>query len=508
MPLLERPAAVFAALAYLAVILAIGIWSARRTHTAKDFFIAGQRIGLLVTGLATMSAAFSGFVFVGGPGLTYRLGLTALWIAVPVGVTAGMLCWVVAKRLRLLAEVREIYTVPDAVLCRYRSRVASGLAALAILLGTLGYLGVQFKALGVLLGSILGTRETFGDAGLAVAMAIGVAAVLAYAVVGGMVAGVYTDLFQGILMMAAAIMVFIYALRSGGGLTAMTQRIAGADAFGPSFLEPLGGAPLFTAVGFFFVFSVGTLGQPHMLHKFYMLDDPRKLKWMPAILGGSQALCLLIWFGIGLAVPALVAEGRLAPLAGPDDAAPAFLLGFTPGVLAGMVFAGILAAIMSTADSFLNIGSAALVRDLPRAFGKRVRNELVLGRVAVVGVAVGAALFAYLYDDLIALLGTFAFGIFGASLAPALAIGLNWRRVTSAAASASIATGLVVTLALEFLARQSFLPGLPRPPLAAGVLPAAAALAASLTVLFAVTLWTGRGGGEKLDSDVVAVMEA
>ena len=131
MPILTRPAIVWSALIYLSLVLAVGFWAARRTRTAKDFFIAGQGLGLVVTGLATMSAAFSGFVFIGGPGMTYRFGLASLFIVVPVSFTAGLLCWSVAKRLRLLSEVREIFTVPDAILARYGSRRASGLAALA-----------------------------------------------------------------------------------------------------------------------------------------------------------------------------------------------------------------------------------------------------------------------------------------------------------------------------------------------------------------------------------------
>jgi Na+/proline symporter len=171
------------------------------------------------------------------------------------------------------------------------------------------------------------------------------------------------------------------------------------------------------------------------------------------------------------------------------------------------VFAGILAAIMSTADSFVNIGSAALIRDLPKAFGRRVRDELFWGRVAVVGIAVTAAVFAYLYGDLIALLGTFAFGTFGAALGPALAVGLNWRRVTPAAAAASIATGMGVNLALEFLAKQTFFPSLPGLPFQPGVLPTAVSLAASFTVLFAVTWATGRRQPPEIDEDVALVME-
>ena len=101
MPVLDRPLVIYTTLAYLVVVLAVGLWTARRTRSARDFFIAGQGIGLFVTGLATMSAAFSGFIFLGGPGLTYRVGLGSLLIVLPVGFTAGLLCWVVGEPLRL-----------------------------------------------------------------------------------------------------------------------------------------------------------------------------------------------------------------------------------------------------------------------------------------------------------------------------------------------------------------------------------------------------------------------
>lgn len=491
---------------YVLVMILVGLWAARRTRDSRDFFIAGQRLGLLVTGMATMSAAFSGFVFIGGPGLTYRMGLASLFICLPVGFTAGLLCWTVAKRLRLLAEVREVYTVPDALACRYRSRLASGLAALAVLVGSIGYLAAQVLALGIAIELLFDMPARVGEASLAVSMILGGAVVLAYSAAGGMIAGAYTDLIQGVLMVIGALGVFAYALRSGGGLGAITASIAASPRFGEAFLDPLGTVSLSTAFGFFFVFGVGTLGQPHMLHKFLMLDDPRKLRWMPLVIGGSQAACILLWLGIGLAVPALVARGELAPLLRADDATPLFLLHYVPPLLAALVFAAVLAAIMSTSDSFVNIGAAVLVRDLPRALGRTPRDELRRGRLATVALMIAAGMLAWLYGDLVALLGTFAFGTFAAALAPALAVGLNWRRVTATAASASIATGLVLNLGLELVTRSSRLEGL-RPPLAPGALPAAMALAGSLAVLLLLSWW---GGSEEstLEKDVETVLEA
>jgi SSS family transporter len=505
-PILDRPLIIFFCLLYLAACGALGVWSLKRTRNARDFWIAGQGLGVFVTGLATMAAAFSGFVFLGGPGLTYRIGLSSLFINLSIGFTPALLGWTVAKRLRLLAEVREVYTIPDAVLARYGSRAASGSAAVAILVGTIGYLGAQLMALGTLIEAVLGLRASLGAWSLAAAVAIGLAVLLFYSVAGGMMAGVYTDVFQGILMVLAAVAVFGYAMAAGGGWGAVVHSIASSERFGRQFLEPLGETPALTAMGFFFVFGIGVLGQPHMLHKFYMLRDPRSLKWLPLILGLSQVLCLLIWLGIGLAVPALVAQGKLAPLTKPDDAAPAFLLGFAPEPLAGFAVAAILAAVMSTADSFMTLGAAVFVRDLPRAFGRRIENELLWGRIATVVVTIAAAVLALLYNDLIALLGTFSFGTFGAALAPALAVGLNWKRVTAKAATASIATGAGLNLVLEFLARQAWFPALPKPPLPPGALPTAVSLAASFVVLLAVTAMTKREPA--LPADIAAVMEA
>lgn len=502
MPILDRPLIVLSALVYFLACGALGVWSLRRTRNARDFWVAGQGLGVLFTGLATMAAAFSGFVFLGGPGLTYRIGLTSLFINLSVGFTPALLGWTVAKRLRLLAEVREVYTIPDAILARYGSRAASGAAAVAVLVGSVGYLGAQLLALGTLLEAVLGLRASLGAWGFPVAVAIGLSVLLFYGVAGGMMAGVYTDVFQGTLMLLAAVAVFCYAMSAGGGWGHVVHSIAASPCFGRQFLEPLGKTPALTALGFFFVFGLGVLGQPHMLHKFYMIRDPRRLKWLPLVLGGSQVLCLLIWLGLGLAVPALVAQGRLAPLLKADDATPAFLLGFAPEPLAGLAVAGILAAIMSTADSFTNLGAAVVVRDLPKALGRQLSRELLWGRIATVGVTLAAALLAVFYNDLIALLGTFAFGTFGAALAPSLAIGLNWKRVTAKAATASIVTGTVLCLGLEILGRQKILPHV------SGPLPAAIALAASFTVLLAVTVLTGWRRTPNLDDDVLAVMEA
>src|SRR5690606_20472013 len=134
----------------------VGSWAARRMLAAEDFYVAGKRLGVWTLALAAMASTLSGFVFIGGPGLVYTLGMGAAYIVLPTAVTSAMCAWVLAKRMRLLSEVRGAMTVPDAIGIRYRSRAAQGLAAVAILIATIGYAATNVLALGVVVSALTG----------------------------------------------------------------------------------------------------------------------------------------------------------------------------------------------------------------------------------------------------------------------------------------------------------------------------------------------------------------
>ena len=492
LPPLTQPAIIAVAVVYFAIVAAIGVWATRRTRTASDFFVAGQGIGLWPLAIAAMSATLSGFAFIGGPGLVYQVGLGAVFIVLPVSLTNAMGAWVLAKRMRLLAEVRDMITVPDAIAARYDSRLAQGLSGVAILIAVVGYMATQVLALGIVINAIFAT-------GLGWGIWIGTLITLAYSVGGGILAGVYTDLFQGSLMAFVSVLVFLYVLEVGGGMGGLSRTILAADA---AFLGPWGKLSPLAALSFFFVFGLGSLGQPHVVHKFYMLKDPRRLKWYPMIMTTALFVTLLLYLGVGLAVKALVVQGTLAPLPSPDDATPTFLLRFTPVLLAGLVFSGVAAAIMSTVNSFMSIGAAALTHDLPVALGARLDNELRWGRISTVVISLVAALVAQASGTLVAFLGIFGWGLFASTIVPALAIGLNWEGATRAGAVASIATGLGVTLLFETLGyfRVYSFP--------AGVTVSGLSLVASILVFFLVSWLTRAGAAAEIAPDVRVVMEA
>ena len=102
LPSAASPLVVGVGVAYFAVVVAIAVWASRRTRTREDFYLAGKGIGLIALTLAAMASTFSGFTFIGGPGLLFATGLGAMFFVLPASVTNAFTVWVVAKRLRLL----------------------------------------------------------------------------------------------------------------------------------------------------------------------------------------------------------------------------------------------------------------------------------------------------------------------------------------------------------------------------------------------------------------------
>jgi Na+/proline symporter len=436
-----------------------------------------------------MAATLSGFAFIGGPGLMYSLGLGALFIILPAATTNAMSAWVLAKRLRLLGEARGLITVPDAIGARFRSPASQGLAGVSIVIAVIGYMATNLLALGLVIDAIFGV-------GLGWGIWIGTAITLAYSVSGGITAGVYTDVFQGSLMALASVLVFAYAIKAGGG-SDMSRSILAAD---PAFVAPWGKIPPLAALSFFFVFGMGSLAQPHVVHKFYMLKDPLQLKWYPMLSSIALMVTLLLFFGIGTATKALVVQGKLPPLARPDDATPVFLLHFTPLLLSAVVFSGVAAAIMSTVNSFMNVAAAALTHDIPASLGRRVRDELFWGRITTIAISILAAVVAQASGTLVAFLGIFGWGLFASTLVPSLAVGLNWKGATRIGAISSISVGLASTLILETFGyfRVITLP--------AGATVSGISLALSMLTFIGVSWMTRRQSSRDLDPDVEMVM--
>ena len=329
--------------------------------------------------------------------------------------------FLVAKRIRMIAELRDCISLPDIVAARYGSQAVRFLMAITIVLGVMGYLATQILAMAVVMQAILSGTEMFANVGLVTCVVISSTVLIFYCVTGGIIASVYTDVVQGSIMMIAGILILFTAMSVfDGGLQEVTSIILADDS---ETIMPYGAAGMMASLGWFFVFGLGLAGQPHLITKMMMnknISDNRSILPMSLI---GYVMAALLWISIGIVIRAAVIDGVIDPLALPDDAASVFLSVFANPLLAGIVFAGLFAAIMSTSDAFLNIGTAAIIHDIPKAiYGHSVKNELFWARIVTVLLAVVAASFA-LYSHfqdatLVAILGAFGWGTFAASIFP------------------------------------------------------------------------------------------
>ncbi|OZI10361.1 hypothetical protein CEW92_17275 [Bacillaceae bacterium SAS-127] len=434
-------------IAYLVICIIIGIWATKKTKSSSDFYVAGKSLGMFVMAIAAFSSVQSGVGMVGGTALTFKNGLGFIagpLIAASIGF--GLTWFLVGRRIWELGAKEEIYTMGDIVGSRYKSRAAQGWMGIAVILGVLGYLGTQVQALGVIMNLTFGLSVKEGAI-------IGLIILAVYAVGGGMIAGVYTDVVQGVMMIFVSIIVFFYALDAGGGLLNITKTLQEAD---PIMASPTGQFPLMTIICWFFMMSLGMAGQPQLVTKFLMLKDVKQLKWGAFTSGAAYLITIFLVLGIGLASAALYSQGKFPAIASPDDTLMTFILNYTHPVIAGLVISGLLAAIMSTGDSFVNLGAGAIIRDIPKAFNIEVKRELFWSRIAVVALLVASALFAFYMNTLVGLLGVFGFGTFAAAIFPSVVLGLIWEKATKQAAVTSIVIGIASNFILEIGSKYGF----------------------------------------------------
>ena len=249
-------------------------------------------------------------------------------------------------------------------------------------------------------------------------------------------------------------------------------------------------------MGWAFIFGLGVAGQPHLVTKMMMNRNiaDNRIVFPVSVVG--YAFAALLWISIGTVMRALVLDGQTEPLTSPDQAAPFFLSVFASPLLAGIVFAGLFAAIMSTADAFLNVGAAAIVHDIPKAFGAtEITNELFKARVATIILAIAAAVIALASDTLVALLGTIGWGTFAAAIFPVLAIGLNWKGATRQGAIVAIISSLLLNVVINVAGIQ-----LPN-----GLNAGFVAFVTSIVLFIGVSLLTQRR--HTIDDDIEQIMD-
>lgn len=477
---------------YFVLCIGIGIWALRKTKSINDFFMAGRDLGIMVAAFAIFSSTMSGFGFVGGPGLVYRMGMSSVWMAVCAMIGFAMSTFLLAKRLRLFAELGNSVSLPDVVKLRYNNNTSSLLISVAILLGVLGYLATQIKAMTVVLRDILIETPWITDISLETCMLISCSILVFYSVTGGIIASVYTDIIQGGVMIVASFLIFLAAINAfDGGFGEISQIIQQDD---PAAMGPWGTLGMIGCLSWLFVFALGGAGQPHVITKMMMNKKISDARFILPVSAFGYMVSALLWISIGLAMRAVVLEGLHPELGTADEAASQFLQHYASPILAGVVFAGLFAAIMSTADAFLNIGTAAIIHDIPKALGKTISHELFWARTITLLLTVLAGSFALYTGDLVAILGAFGWGTFAAAIVPVVAIGFNWKRATAKAANVAVISSLLINFSVKLF----------KIPLPYSIDVGAFALFVSMFLFFVISLMDKP---DELDPDVSKIMD-
>ena len=425
-------------LIYLVGMLAIGIMAARMTKNVNDYVLGGRRLSAGVTALSAGASDMSSWLMLGLPGAVYVSGLGSIWL--PIGLAIGAyLNWrFVSKPFRVYTELaNDSITIPDYLENRFHdsSRILRVVSALVILVFFTFYTSAS------LVGGAILLQNSF-DIDYILALWIGALVIVSYTFIGGFLAASWTDFVQGILMLLALIIIPIVAFMELGGWNEAFQKIGNVDL---SYLDAFSGA---TAIGIIslLAWGLGYFGQPHIIVRFMGIKSTKEIPKARRIGMTWMIFSLLGAIFIGLAGIAYFDRGSLD---NPETVFIAFSQVLFNPWIAGFLLAAILAGIMSTVDSQLLVSSSALTQDFYKSIFKRnasQKEEMIVGRMAVLIIALIAIFLGYNPDSKILELVSYAWAGFGASFGPVIILSLFWKRMTRNGALAGMVIGSITVI--------------------------------------------------------------
>ncbi|MDF2037373.1 sodium/proline symporter PutP [Cytobacillus oceanisediminis] len=427
-----------AIIVYLVGMLLIGVLAARMTKDLSDYVLGGRGLGAGVAALSAGASDMSGWLMLGLPGAVYLGGMGEIWLPIGLAVGAYLNWQFVAKPLRVYTEVaNDSITVPGYFENRFHdtSKLLRVVSAIVILIFFTFYTSSSLVGGAILLENSFGMDYTL-------ALWVGAAVILSYTLFGGFLAASWTDFIQGILMFLALIIIPIAAIQELGGWNETLNQISAID---PTHLDVASGAT-FVGVVSLLAWGLGYFGQPHILVRFMGLKSTNDVPKARLIGMTWMVLSLFGALFVGFAGIAYFAD---APLANSETVFIMFSqVLFNPWV-AGFLLAAILSAIMSTVDSQLLVSSSALAQDFYKSIFRRnasKKEEMIVGRIAVLGIAIIAIFLGYNPESKVLELVSYAWAGFGAAFGPVIILSLFWKRMTRNGALAGIIVGAVTVI--------------------------------------------------------------
>lgn len=446
---------------YMAVVIVIGILFAKRANkNSENYFLGGRSLGPWVTAMSAEASDMSGWLLMGLPGVAYWCGLAdATWTAIGLAVGTYVNWLIVSKRLRRYSvRANNSITLPEFFSNRFRekNKVVLTVAAGFILVFFTVYAASCLVTCGKLFSTLFGAPYI-------TMMILGAVFVLIYTLIGGFLAESASDFMQAIVMIIALTVVVVIGVMTAGGIGAVVDNAGNIpgfleffgladpvlDANGQQIIE--GGAPAFGAAkdyGILNIFSMlawglGYFGMPQVLLRFMAIRREEELTRSRRI--------ATIWVIISLAIAVFIGiVGRVihpTELLTKSSSESIFILMATsslPAILAGFVMAGILAATISSSDSYLLIAASAFAKNIYQGVMKKKasdREVMNVSRITLLMIALIAIVIALDENSVIFSIVSFAWAGFGATFGPLMLFSLFWKRINRAGAIAGMIGG-------------------------------------------------------------------
>lgn len=459
---------------YMALVIAIGLFFAKRANeNSENYFLGGRSLGPWIAAMSAEASDMSGWLLMGLPGVAYFYGISdAIWTA--IGLLAGTyINWlIVAKRLHSYSIIaNDSITIPDFFSSRFKekNKIIMTIAALFILVFFTVYASSCFMTVGKLFNSIFGLPYQY-------MMIAGAVFVILYTFLGGFLAESASDFMQAIVMIFALSLLLIVGIVNAGGVGAIIDNLKGI----PGFLDFFGiasptldangvqqlsesGVPLFSSAGnygFIKILStlswgLGYFGVPQVLLRFMAIRKHSEIKKSRRIATIWCAISLFAAVFIGMTGRVLYPSVHLTG----TEAENIFItmsVNLLPTVIAGFAMAGILAATISSSDSYLLIASSAVSKNIYQGLLKKDATDkqvMTLSRIVLLAITIIGVVIALDTNSVIFKVVSFAWAGFGATFGPIMLFSLFWKRTTREGAIAGMLSGGLMVFFWKYVVR-------------------------------------------------------
>lgn len=426
---------------YLLFVLGVGVYFTRYMKSLDDFVLGGRRLGPVVAAISERASGESAWFLLGLPGAAYALGFAEFWSV--IGIAFGIfISWVfIALPLRVASARLGALTLPDYFELRFgdKTRLLRIVSMVIIIVFYTVYVAAQFIGAGKVLNTTFGIPHIWG-------MIIGAVVVAFYTILGGFLAVAWTDLIQGFLMLAVAVVLPVVGIYHLGGISEAMAALSYKDpAFFTMSAGKVGKAMWFGVVLGGLGWGLGYLGQPHLLTRYMAVNKPKQVRTSTLV---ATSWVLIAYWGaafIGIFGAAILGGG----LADKETVMPQLALTLLPAWLAGVFISGAIAAMMSTADSQLVVATSALVEDVYARILKpdsKPKKLVLMSRIMTLIIATIALVFAIWNKDFIFDVVAYAWSGLGASFGPPLLLALLWKRTSKWGVLSGMLGGMVGTI--------------------------------------------------------------